>query len=168
MQKQQGFTLIELMIVVAIIGILAAIAIPQYQNYVARSEMSEALNLAGGLKTPVAEIINTTGGVSSADSSTADTSGQIPPPTDVNGKYVSEVSVEDGVITATMRGSGSDVSSDIQDAKLRLTPGTGTGDSFTPLSDDNASEAGSISWQCESDADAKYLPGSCEHADSLN
>lgn len=61
MKKQQGFTLIELMIVVAIIGILAAVAIPAYQDYTARAQASEAVTLLGGLKTPVAEYYQTQG-----------------------------------------------------------------------------------------------------------
>ncbi|HET7587649.1 MAG TPA: prepilin-type N-terminal cleavage/methylation domain-containing protein, partial [Gammaproteobacteria bacterium] len=60
-KKQQGFTLIELMIVIAIIGILAAIAIPQYQDYVTRSKITEGLNLAASAKTAVAETLQTTG-----------------------------------------------------------------------------------------------------------
>jgi type IV pilus assembly protein PilA len=58
---QQGFTLIELMIVVAIIGILAAVAIPAYQDYTARAQVSEAVELLGGLKTPIAEYAGNVG-----------------------------------------------------------------------------------------------------------
>ena len=67
---QQGFTLIELMIVVAIIGILAAIAIPQYQNYTGRAQLSDAITIAGGLKTAVGEVYQVTGDSASADSGT--------------------------------------------------------------------------------------------------
>lgn len=61
MNTQKGFTLIELMIVVAIIGILAAIAIPAYQNYTAKSQAAEAINLLGGLKTAVVDISGSVG-----------------------------------------------------------------------------------------------------------
>ncbi len=73
---QQGFTLIELMIVVAIIGILAAIAIPAYQDYTARAQASEAFTLLDGLKTPIAEAVGSTGSAGCAAPATAVTAGK--------------------------------------------------------------------------------------------
>ncbi|MEP4371317.1 MAG: pilin, partial [Alloalcanivorax venustensis] len=86
-QVQKGFTLIELMIVVAIIGILAAVAIPAYQDYTARAQVTEAMNLMGGLKTTVTEIYTTEGSFADADSG----SSGIPAATDVTGDKVSQV-----------------------------------------------------------------------------
>ena len=82
MKKQQGFTLIELMIVVAIIGILAAIAIPAYQDYTIRAQVSEGLNLAGGAKAAVTEYTMDTG-----NWPTTNTLAGISAATDINGKY---------------------------------------------------------------------------------
>ena len=84
-----GFTLIELMIAVAIIGILVAVGIPQYQNYVARAQVAEALVLASGAKTAVAEYFSTTGDLP-ADNKAA---GLPEDPKDINGKYVDSIEV---------------------------------------------------------------------------
>ncbi|WP_119355241.1 pilin [Azohydromonas sediminis] len=78
---QQGFTLIELMIVVAIIGILAAVALPAYQDYTARAQVSEGVQLLGGLKTPIAE----------AYSQDAATACAIPTGSVITGKYVDTI-----------------------------------------------------------------------------
>ena len=145
-KMQKGFTLIELMIVIAIIGILAAIALPAYQDYVARSQMSEAMNLAGGQKSAVTEY-HSNKGAWPTDNSAAG----IAPAADISGRYVASVSVSgsatSGVITATMKASG--VSEKIKSATLTLTGTTG-------------SSAGSYVWQCDTpSAYTKYVPSSC-------
>ncbi|EEF78663.1 pilin [Methylophaga thiooxydans] len=140
-QIQKGFTLIELMIVVAIIGILAAIALPAYQDYVARSQVSEAMNLAGGAKTAVAETWQTNGTWPTTNASAGLTTN-----TDIEGEYVLSVTVgANGVITAAMRNAAPVVTG------LR-------GDNFTLTPTDNG---GSISWNCGGTVNAEYMPSSC-------
>ncbi|HGM0999057.1 TPA: pilin, partial [Neisseria gonorrhoeae] len=110
---QKGFTLIELMIVIAIVGILAAVALPAYQDYTARAQVSEAILLAEGQKSAVTEYYlnhgewpkdNTSAGVASAS--------------EIKGKYVKEVKVEKGVVTAQMASTG--VNKEIQGKRLSL------------------------------------------------
>ena len=143
MKKQQGFTLIELMIVVAIIAILAAIALPAYQDYVARSQVSEAMTLSSGAKTAVTEYYADKGAVptTNADAGLAGAAS-------INGKYVTSVTVGNGGgITALMKGVGS-VSAKVAGKTFVLTP---------------ADAGGSITWDCKTNGtiDSKYRPSSC-------
>ena len=99
----KGFTLIELMIVVAIIGILAAVAIPQYQNYVARAQVSEALVLASGAKTAIAEYRSTTGEWPYSVPDCSVSGLALPGLCDLSGKYVEYVHY--AIVPSTTGGS---------------------------------------------------------------
>ncbi|EPH9536145.1 pilin [Neisseria gonorrhoeae] len=110
---QKGFTLIELMIVIAIVGILAAVALPAYQDYTARAQVSEAILLAEGQKSAVTEYYLNHGKwpENNGDAGVASSSSII-------GKYVKQVEVKNGVVTATMKSDG--VNKEIKDKKLSL------------------------------------------------
>ena len=125
---QKGFTLIELMIVVAIIGILAAIAIPAYQDYTIRAQVSEGLTLAAAAKAAVAETYLNTG-TAPANRMQAGMSNNA---TDTYGKYVSSIDVADGIITITYGGA------DINAAILNNTV-----DLVAWVTEDS-----SVTWQC--------------------
>ncbi len=141
MQKeQQGFTLIELMIVVAIIGILAAIAIPAYQDYTIRAQISEGLTLSAGAKTAVSEYFMDRGvwPTNNDEAGLADKH-------DIIGKYTEHMSVQNNVIEIKF---GYDAHATIMDEKIELTA---------------VDHAGSISWSCASAGtiQAKHLPAAC-------
>ncbi|HEZ4032945.1 TPA: pilin [Neisseria meningitidis] len=110
---QKGFTLIELMIVIAIVGILAAVALPAYQDYTARAQVSEAILLAEGQKSAVTEYY-LNHGIWPANNSSAGVASA----SDIKGKYVEKVEVKNGVVTAEMKSSG--VNKEIQGKKLSL------------------------------------------------
>ncbi|HGF8981242.1 TPA: pilin [Neisseria meningitidis] len=110
---QKGFTLIELMIVIAIVGILAAVALPAYQDYTARAQVSEAILLAEGQKSAVTEYY-LNHGIWPSDNSSAGVATS----SEIKGKYVEKVEVAKGVITATMLSTG--VNKEIQGKKLSL------------------------------------------------
>ena len=135
---QKGFTLIELMIVVAIIGILAAVALPAYKDYTVRAQVAELFSLAGAAKNAVAEYQQNTGSLP-ATAADANYSG-------AKGKYTSSVDIATGIVTAT---AGVDAHADITGKTLVMTP---TADATT----------GVLSWSCSGGTiDAKYLPTAC-------
>ncbi|HGH0077131.1 TPA: pilin [Neisseria meningitidis] len=158
---QKGFTLIELMIVIAIVGILAAVALPAYQDYTARAQVSEAILLAEGQKSAVTEYY-LNHGIWPANNSSAGVASS----SEIKGKYVAGVKVEKGVITATM--ASSNVNNEIKDKKLSLWA---------------KRQNGSVKWFCgqpvtrtaaDSDdvaaankkIDTKHLPSTCRDASS--
>ena len=134
---QKGFTLIELMIVIAILGILMAIAIPAYQDYTVRAKVSEGISLAGAAKTAVAETY-----MSNNAYPTDNAAAGLPASDTIKGNNVSSVLVGTaGAITITYTGLPSGQNT------LILTPTMNTG---------------SVSWTCKTgDIDAKYRPSNC-------
>ncbi|HGG8000796.1 TPA: pilin [Neisseria meningitidis] len=110
---QKGFTLIELMIVIAIVGILAAVALPAYQDYTARAQVSEAILLAEGQKSAVTEYY-----LNHGEWPKNNTSAGVATSADIKGKYVEKVEVKNGVVTATMLSSN--VNNEIKGKKLSL------------------------------------------------
>ena len=139
----KGFTLIELMIVVAIIGVLAAIGIPQYQNYTARAQATEGLTLAGGLKTALAEYYSVHGSFPNDGGSDSNAAIGAEPANHIFGDYVETVAASDdgdGTIRATFN-SGHHAGKFLE-LKASVTDGA-------------------ISYNCESDIQASQRPSSC-------
>jgi type IV pilus assembly protein PilA len=146
-KNMQGFTLIELMIVVAIIAILAAIAISQYQDYVIRSQVSEGSALADGVKTAVAEFYQNKGWFASVNASAG-----LAASTSIEGNYVDDVNVASGgtrgVIGATYESSAPKEANANIDADVLL---------FSAVT-----HAGSIEWNCKSTTiKQKWCASSC-------
>lgn len=136
-----GFTLIELMIVVAIIAILAAIAMPAYQDYVIRSQVSEGIVLASGARVAVWDFVSARGRMP-----TDNVSAGLPPGADINGKFVRDVSVVDGLVQVTF---GNRANAAIADNLLLLSP--------TQLD-------GGLNWTCKPGSAGlkdRYVPVSC-------
>lgn len=146
---QKGFSLIELMIVITIIGVLAAIALPAYQDYVARAQVTEAINLVSGLKSAVSESYGSTG--ICPDNTNNSVFGLAIPP-QIKGNYVSKIEATAGTASNTCQlkaiFKNSDVSKKIQ------------GENFTLVMEYSS---GSEVWRCDSSLSNQYLPAACRN-----
>ena len=141
---QKGFTLIELMIVIAIIGILAAIAIPAYQDYTIRAKVSEGINLAGAAKLAVAETLDSTGSFSSTQNGYG-----LPDAVSITGTNTSSVAVgADGTITISYKAAGMGGNPTADGTDITLAP--------------SSANPGALSWDCTGGSTPdKYRPANC-------
>ncbi|EPI0867319.1 pilin [Neisseria gonorrhoeae] len=168
---QKGFTLIELMIVIAIVGILAAVALPAYQDYTARAQVSEAILLAEGQKSAVTEYY-LNHGIWPENNASA---GVASPASNIKGKYVQKVEVNNGVVTATM--ASSNVNKEIKDKRLSLWAKRQDGSvkwfCGRPVTRDNANaKAGNDDAVKDATGndkiDTKHLPSTCRDTSMTN
>ncbi|HEZ4663952.1 TPA: pilin [Neisseria meningitidis] len=155
---QKGFTLIELMIVIAIVGILAAVALPAYQDYTARAQVSEAILLAEGQKSAVTEYY-LNHGIWPANNSSAGVATSA----NIKGKYVQKVEVKNGVVTAEMKSSG--VNKEIQGKKLSLWAKRQDGSvkwfCGQPVTRNDTAKDDTVAADTAKKIDTKHLPSTC-------
>ena len=140
-RKHQGFTLIELMIVVAIIAILASVAIPMYNNYLIRTQVAEGIHLSSSAKVAAEEYFQTTGAFATSNGRAG-----LPASNEIRGNYVSQVElIASGGIEITF---GNEVHPAVTGSTVMMIP---------------SSNAGSVSWSCSRGATMpnKYVPKNC-------